>query len=81
MRRLPLALHSHSPAAKLLWLHIHANPGEHSARSLVADLGGSSGTWARCLVDLIHAGLIQEQVPSSGARPGRYIALKEPIKL
>lgn len=49
MKRLPASLHRSSVSEKLVWLHIHSNPGEHSARSLAADLGGSSRTWANAL--------------------------------
>ena len=76
MKRLPPELHPHSPAEKLAWLHIHANPGEHSARSLADDLGGSPRTWGQALAALIAAGVVVEEVPPAGRRAGSYRAVK-----
>lgn len=77
MRRLPPALHPRSASEKLVWLHIHANPGEHSTRSLAADLGGSQRTWASALSGLLEAGLIVMEDAPAGARPGEYRAVRE----
>lgn len=77
MRRLPPDLHQHSPAEKLVWLHIHANPGEHSARSMAEDLGGSPRTWAQALAALLRAGLLREDEAPAGPKAGRYTAQRE----
>ena len=79
MRRLPPALHPHSPAEKLAWLHIHANPGEHSARQMADELGGSPRTWAQAIAALLRAGLLREDEPAAGPKPGKYTAQREAV--
>ncbi len=80
MRRLPPALLDHSPAEKLLWRHIYDNPGEHSARSLAEDLGGSWRTWSTALRALIEAGVVTEDVAPIGPKLGRYTATREAVQ-
>ncbi|GGO37189.1 hypothetical protein [Deinococcus humi] len=72
MKRLPVSLHSSSVSEKLVWLHIHSNPGEHSARSLAADLGGSSRTWSNALSGLIDAGFVVVEKAPAGVHGGQY---------
>lgn len=72
MKRLPSSLHARSPSEKLLWLHIHSNPGEHSSRSLADDLGGSSRTWAAALAGLVDAGLLVVESEPAGVHGGQY---------
>lgn len=76
MKRLPTALHDRSVSEKLVWLHIHANPGEHSTRSLAADLGGSQRTWAGALSGLVAAGLVAVDVQPAGVHGGQYRAVR-----
>lgn len=72
MKRLPVRLHSSSVSEKLVWLHIRSNPGEHSARSLAADLGGSFSTWSNALSGLVKENfLIVEKAPA-GIHGGQY---------
>ncbi|QLG13575.1 hypothetical protein HLB42_21805 (plasmid) [Deinococcus sp. D7000] len=72
MKRLPASLHSSSASEKLVWLHIRSNPGEHSARSLEADLGGSFRTWSTALSGLINAGFIIVEKAPAGVHGGQY---------
>lgn len=56
---------------KLVWLYIWANPGEHSDRSLWADLGvRPQGALKR----LVQRGALVEESPPSGPKPGSYRA-------
>ncbi|QFP75056.1 hypothetical protein [Deinococcus sp. AJ005] len=72
MKRLPASLHSSSVSEKLVWLHIHSNPGQHSARSLAADLGGSSRTWANALSGLVKDKLLVVEKAPAGIHGGQY---------
>ncbi|CAM3473979.1 MarR family transcriptional regulator [Deinococcus saxicola] len=72
MKRLPASLHSSSSSEKLVWLHIHSNPGEHSARSLEADLGGSFRTWSNALSGLVKAELVVVDTAPAGVHGGQY---------
>lgn len=72
MKRLPASLHRASASEKLVWLHIHSNPGEHSARSLAADLGGSFGTWGNALSGLVKDGLLVVEKAPAGIHGGHY---------
>ncbi|OLV18156.1 hypothetical protein BOO71_0006679 [Deinococcus marmoris] len=56
----------------MVWLHIYSNPGEHSARSLAADLGGSFSTWANALSGLARAGFIIIEKAPVGIHGGQY---------
>lgn len=72
MKRLPARLHSSSASEKLVWLHIRSNPGEHSARSLATDLGGSSRTWANALSGLVKDQLLVVEKVPAGIHGGQY---------
>lgn len=58
-------------ARKLTYLWVKENPGPHSARSLHAALGVEVGT---ALSELRDDGLLIEDVPPAGSRPGEYRA-------
>ncbi len=72
MKRLPASLHNSSVSEKLVWLHVHSNPGEHSARSLAADLGGSPRTWVNALSGLVKDELVVVEKAPAGVHGGQY---------
>ncbi|WP_135230101.1 hypothetical protein [Deinococcus fonticola] len=62
---------------KLVWFYIYNNPGEHSARSLSAELGVQVRTALSKLVE--RGALIEEEAPR-GTRAGKYRAVTKPKK-
>nr|AAF44057.1 hypothetical protein [Shuttle vector pI3] len=56
---------------KLVWLYIWANPGEHSDRSLWAELGVRPQGAIKRLLE--RGVLVQEEAPR-GPKPGKYRA-------
>lgn len=56
---------------KLVWLYVWANPGEHSARSLSAELGVRVKT---SLSNLVKRGALVEVTPPAGPKAGEYRA-------
>lgn len=71
MKQLPAALADMTTAHKLVYLWVYLNAGEHSARSLEADLGVSVRT---ALSDLVKAGVLIEESPPVGRKAGQYRA-------
>lgn len=57
---------------KLVWLYIYNNPGEHSARSLSADLGVRVKT---SISSLVERGALVEEVAPIGPKLGKYRAV------
>ena len=71
MKQLPAELDDATTAEKLAYLWVYLNPGEYSARSLSAILGVDVRT---ALGDLTRKGLLLEEVPPAGRKPGQYRA-------
>ena len=59
---------------KLVWLYIWANPGEHSARSLSAELGVRVKT---SISSLVERGALIEEEPPRGPKLGKYRAVTQ----
>lgn len=74
MKQLPAALGEATTAEKLAYLWVYLNPGEHSARRLSAVLGVDVRT---ALSDLTRKGLLMEEIPPSGPKPGQYRAVPQ----
>ncbi len=69
MKQLPAELDGATTAEKLAYLWVYLHPGEHSARSLEVALGVGVRT---ALSELTRRGLLIEEIPPAGRRPGHY---------
>lgn len=69
VKQLPPPLLGDTTVKALVYLWVRMNPGEHSARSLQQALGRQVGT---ALGELVRDGLLIEEEPPAGRRPGKY---------